>query len=121
MAQEASNGDEAEECFREGAALFTAGRYPEAIRAFEKALEARPREARFLTGLAAAVDRLGFFSHALSLATQATAAAPLSPDAWFLKGLALYRRGDYAGAEDALYQAVALIPDHTEAWFFLGN
>jgi Flp pilus assembly protein TadD len=57
--------EEAEECFREGTALFTAGRYPEAIRVFEKALEARPREARFLAGLAAAVDRLGFFSHAL--------------------------------------------------------
>jgi Flp pilus assembly protein TadD len=57
--------EEAEECFREGTALFTDGRYPEAIRAFEKALEALPREARFLAGLAAAVDRLGFFSHAL--------------------------------------------------------
>ena len=56
-----------------------------------------------------------------SLATQATAAAPLSPDAWFLKGLALYRGGDYAGAEHAFFQAVAPIPDHTEAWFFLGN
>jgi tetratricopeptide (TPR) repeat protein len=121
-----NNGDvldreEAEECFREGTALFTAGRYPEAIRAFEKALEARPRDARFLTSLAAAVDRLGFFSHALSLAAQAAAVAPLSPDAWFFTGLALYRRGDYTGAEDALSQAIALIPDHTEAWFFLGN
>ena len=66
-------------------------------------------------------DRIGSFSHALSLAGQAAAAAPLSPDAWFIKGLALYRRGDYAGAEDAFYQAVALVPDHTEAWFFCGN
>lgn len=128
MSQEADNGneeipdrDEAEACFHEGNALFTVGRYPEAVRVFEKALEAKPRDARFLAGLAAAVDRLGLFSHALSLAGQAAAAAPLSPDAWFLRGLAFYRRGNYASAEDAFYQAIALIPEHTEAWFFLGN
>jgi len=128
MAQDAGSGkedipqrDEAEDCFFEGTALFTVGRYTEAIRMFKKGLETRPRDARFLAALAAAVDRLGFFSHALSLAGQAAAASPLSPDAWFLRGLALYRLGDYAGAKDALYQAVALIPDHAEAWFFLGN
>ena len=119
--EEVLEEEDPEGWYREATALFTAGRYPEAIRVFEKALEARPRDARFLPGLAAAVDRIGSFSHALSLAGQAAAAAPLSPDAWFIKGLALYRRGDYAGAEDAFYQAVALVPDHTEAWFFCGN
>jgi len=127
MVQESSGGndhgnvDEAEEQFCDGTQLVTVGRYLEAIQAFNKALEIRPREVRYLAGLAAAVDRLGFFQHALSLAGQATDAAPLSPDAWFLHGLALYRLGNYTGAAESLGRAVALLPDHAEALFFKGN
>ena len=59
--KEETDGDDAENQYREGIVLVTAGRYLEAIRAFERALEIRPREARYLTGLAAAVDRLDSF------------------------------------------------------------
>jgi tetratricopeptide (TPR) repeat protein len=97
------------------------GRYPKAVREYEKALEVIPRDTRFPAGLAAAVDQLGLFSHALSLAGQAAAASPLSPDAWFLRSLAFYRRGNFTSAEDAFYQAIVLIPEHTAAWFFCGN
>ena len=55
------------------------------------------------------------------LPEQATDTDPLLPDAWFLRGLALYRLGNYTGATEALGHAVALLPDHAEAWFFLGN
>ncbi|MGA2122268.1 MAG: tetratricopeptide repeat protein [Methanoregula sp.] len=113
--------DPAEQFYLEGTQKVTAGRYLEAIDAFERALEVRPRESRYLLGLAAAVDRLGFMSYALSLAGQAADADTGSADAWFQMGLGHYRLGDYTSAAGCLKKAIVLFPDHAEAWFFLAN
>ncbi|MCJ7741081.1 MAG: tetratricopeptide repeat protein, partial [Methanoregula sp.] len=81
----------AQECYQRGTALFSVGRYAEAIEWFDRALERDPLCKEVLVALASAVDRLGLFQEAVISCDQALEIDSQFPDAWFIKGLALFR------------------------------
>ena len=55
----------AQEYYQRGTAVFSVGRYAEAIGWFDRALECDPRYKEVLVALASAVDRLGLFQEAV--------------------------------------------------------
>jgi tetratricopeptide (TPR) repeat protein len=115
------DGDAAAMRFQKGLPWSLSGDTLRQSRRFQKALEARPRDARWLEGLAAAVDRPGFLFARPQPCRTGRCHGPALPDAWFLGGLSLYWRGNYTGAADCLGHAVALLQDHTETGSFLGT
>jgi tetratricopeptide (TPR) repeat protein len=85
----------AQELYQRGTALVCVGRYAEDIEWFNRALERDPRYKEVLVALAAAVDRLGLFREAVLSSDQAIEIDEQNPDAWFVKGLALFRLSEY--------------------------
>ena len=84
------NGNALEQ-YRRGTALVCVGRYSEAIACFDRALESDSDNPETLIALGAAVDRLGLFHEAIVCCDRALASDPGLTDAWFMKGLALFR------------------------------
>ena len=96
--QDLPMANEAELYFRRGTALVCVGRYAEAIEWFDRALERDPLCREVHVALAAAVDRLGLFREAVVSCDRALEIDNQFPDAWFIKGLALFRLSQVQGS-----------------------
>lgn len=97
-----------QEFYQHGTALVCAGRYAEAVESFDRALECDPHAREVLVALAATVDRLGLFREAVVCCERAIAMDDQYSDAWFIKGLELFRLSEYHQS-DACFQTLLTI------------
>ena len=79
-----------------------------------------PRRVSSKLRRAVTLHRAGQITEALACYDSILAARPDDPDALSLSGVALFQRGDAAGAEERLRKAVERAPDHAEAFSNLG-
>jgi Flp pilus assembly protein TadD/predicted aspartyl protease len=96
-----------------GQELFVEGRYPEALEAYQKALDASdPSEARpARAGVIVAALRLAQFDLARTQADVLVKAAPRDADALALHGDALWSSGLFEEAEQRYRESLAVNPD----------
>ena len=112
----------AQELYQRGTALVCAGRYAEAIAWFDRALEAYSKE----QGSACCPRRSSGPSRSFpgsghSICDQALEIDDQYPDAWFVKGLALFRLSQYTESGSCFQMLVEMDHSHAEAWFMKGN
>ena len=91
-------------------------KYPEAIAAYTRAIEAQPHEARLYKHRAIAYERLGDYAHAIEDFSRTIELAP--PDAVIhnQRGIAHYQGGNLPQAEADFAKAIALNPNLAEAY-----
>lgn len=96
-----------------GRELFAAGRYEEALQAFESARALNPEDARLTLAVGAALARLGRRDEALREFARARGQAgsdELRAEGFYNEGTVRLADGDAAGAVKVLRQALALTP-----------
>jgi tetratricopeptide (TPR) repeat protein len=116
--------------YREGVLHGNAGDYSEAAKSFEQAARIAPEQPGPQTALATANQKLAegaarserqkYLQAALDGANRAVELQPESAQATYLRGLALERSGQFAGAESAFERAVSLDPKDGRAWYAFG-
>lgn len=109
-----------------GRAHHVAGRYDEAIAAYQATLASAPGHVRARNGLAAALARQGDFAHAIPIWQSLTAGLTLAsgPESAYLfanLGYAYLLGGDHQQAVVALEKACVLDPLDYRAWQNLGE
>jgi tetratricopeptide (TPR) repeat protein len=97
------------------------GNLVDAVTAYQRALEVRPKNARLLLSLANTQRDGGDLNAAVASYQQSLALDPGMPLAWVNFGIALGAAGDTTGAISALNRAATLDPSEPLAWFNLGN
>jgi tetratricopeptide (TPR) repeat protein len=85
------------------------GRYDEAAAIFDSMSDIGPD---LLLCEAGALSRMGSFARALECIEKALVLNPLSADAWFLKGLLYYQRGNLASALGYLEESLDIDAKH---------
>lgn len=100
--------------------LHRAGRYVEAVEAYQRELTANPHDGRLLSNLGGLLCSLGNFQAAYSLLTQAVTYTPSLPDAWNNLGNVLVELQDYPKAVAAYKQCLSLQSHHPLALSSLG-
>ncbi|MCY3000544.1 MAG: tetratricopeptide repeat protein [Planctomycetota bacterium] len=98
-----------------GVAAAQSGRFPEAIAAFEAALQRAPQFQEARENLAGMYCATGRFRDGIVLYRQSLAARPDDPDTHALLGQAYAQDGDLASAEEHWREALRLNPDHVGA------
>ena len=98
---------------REGRREYERGNHPQALRAFEGAAQARPKDPALRFNLADGLYKNGRYDEAATLfrALGSDPENPLAPAARFNLGNSLYRKQDYPGAVAAYRDALRLAPD----------
>jgi predicted TPR repeat methyltransferase len=108
--------DAARQCFLDGLAAFTAGRFADAEQQFVASLGHLPGRASTLVNLAATRLKLGRPEGALAAAEQALATAPDDAEAAFHRACALDQLGRHAEALAAYDGVLAIAPTLGSAW-----
>jgi superkiller protein 3 len=118
-AQRAAPDPQAAEWIKAGATLEERGEYREAIRAYEKALELAPDEAKAYLGLSSAYESLEEREQALAQVERAAEIAP--EDANVLRNLGRLQclSGDGTACIETLEKAVRLEPDNSRGHYLL--
>ncbi|MEM7356073.1 MAG: tetratricopeptide repeat protein, partial [Acidobacteriota bacterium] len=98
-----------------GQLAFRSGRYPEAVEAFQAALEARPESVRARVNLASALAQAGRRAEAIDHFRQALQLDPDNRTALFNLGALQTQAGDHAAAAESYAAALALDPQDVEA------
>ncbi|CAH2032366.1 tetratricopeptide repeat protein [Trichlorobacter ammonificans] len=108
-----------------GAYLFAArnaevrGDYLQALRSYQKALEADPGNYRIMNNVASAMLHLGMYREALVMVQQILAIKPEYVSAMVNGGIAQYRLGLLSEARQWFERATAIDPSHREALYNL--
>lgn len=104
------------------------GRFPEAIAAFERALELKPDDASLLFNLGFVLQKAGRHDEAIARFVRATELQPSLDRAWYGAGLSMVQRGRFQEAIGRLTEAARLQPFNpfaryqlAAAWFKLGE
>jgi len=116
----ASEPQDAEAWNTKGITLCRLGRYPEALQAFDKAIEINPDFIEVLENKGVAQARLGNNHEALLAFDRAIELRPGYSEAWTNKGNVLDELGRYQEALQAFENALSLGPNNSEAWFNKG-
>lgn len=82
-------------------------------------LDRDPRNTQAMSNLVAVLAALGRTEESRQLAATLQRIDPEPPFAWFLRGMAALRAGDFASAKDAFEKEVARAPDYHEFHFWL--
>lgn len=98
-----------------GVAAAQSGRFPEAIAAFEAALQRAPQFQEARENLAGMYCATGRLKDGIVLYRQSLAARPDDPDTHALLGQAYAQDGDLASAEEHWREALRLDPEHIGA------
>lgn len=106
----------AAEFCRQANALFFSGRYPEAIAAYQQAVQLKPDYHQAWSNQGSALFHLQRYPEAIAAYNRALGIHPDYPEAWNNKGGALSKLGQYEEALAAYDRAVELKPDYVEAW-----
>ena len=104
-----------------GATLYKAGRYQEALEAFNNAVRLAPNDADALNNLGAVFYVLEQYARALDSFQKAVAAKADSADAHYNLGNAYYMTGRHREATAAYRRAIQLNRDYVEARTNLGS
>jgi tetratricopeptide (TPR) repeat protein/predicted amidohydrolase len=97
-------------------ALADLGKYEEAIRCFDKAIELKPRDSLAWNNKGVALDCLGKYEEAIRCYDKALEIDPKDSDAWNNKGVALGNLGKYEEAIRCYDKAIELNPTYEDAW-----
>ena len=104
-----------------GQAWLTAGKFPNAISAFEEALRRKPGSASAMLSLGDALTQAGQAERAIAILKRATEATPNEPLLWYQLGLAYAKARREPEAVIALTKAESLDPDIAEVHNILGT
>ena len=114
--------DEAAQLSQKGQDAYEAGKYDEAVAAFQRVTELKPTDARAFYHLGVAYETGGHYKEAVAAYRQAAALA----DKMQIKAISLYNMGNsYAAdnqpkeAAEAYKQVIALVPDQPVAHYNL--
>ncbi|HEX9340265.1 MAG TPA: tetratricopeptide repeat protein [Thermoplasmata archaeon] len=102
--------------YGKGATLILLGRYEEALRAIDKALDINPRNEVAWVNKGNALTKMGHLVDALRCFNAAIKVHPGYEVAWNNKGNALARLGKYEEALQAYERALAIDPGYRGAW-----
>ena len=105
----------------EGAKLFAAGRYGEAVTAFGQAIAKNPRYAYAYHNRGTAYGKMQQYGEAVSDFSQAINIDPNYATAYGGRGFAYYGLEDYARAAADFCRAIELNPHYAEAYYGRGN
>jgi len=97
--------------FEQGLLFDTAGRYEEAIAAYDRALAIKPDKDKAFNNKGTALRNLGRYEEAIAAYDQALAIKPDKHEAFYNKGFALGDLGRYEEAIAAYDHALAIKPD----------
>ncbi len=111
------NPQTAEDHYLRASALYLLRKYPEAQREAQQALQAEPRQAKYLLLAAQLAQRAGKHQDALDLLAQAVAAAPEWPEPYYSQGVSYYLQRRYEDARQSLRRAMDLDPQSSRALF----
>ena len=106
--------------FNKGVTLGELGKYEEALRAFDKAIELKPDYPLAWYNKGLTLGELGKYEEALRAYDKAIELKPDYPLAWFSKGYALGELGKHEEELRAYDKAIELKPDDPDAWFNKG-
>ncbi len=108
------------ELAQEAQRQLSQGHAAEARAGFDAALDRDPRLLAAVRGRVEASRRLGRLPEVLTEAQARVATSQTDGVAWYQLGLALFARGDEAGAVAALRRAADLLPQQADAHYRLG-
>lgn len=104
-----------------GEAYETAGRYEEAVAAYQKAIELRPEEATYHNNMGNALAKLGKIPEAMAAYEKSAALDPANAaNAWRNAGIVLYNANRMKEAIEPLRKALEIDPKSAQAWYLLG-
>lgn len=108
------------EIYEKGLALFDQNLYEEALAAFEKAIELKPKVAVAWISRGVALERLHLHAEALASHEQAITLEPNNFLAWYNKGVQLQELGRYQEAIVAHEHTLKLRPNDIDTLYNLG-
>ncbi len=111
------NPQTAEDHYLRASALYLLRKYSEAHRETQQALQAEPRQPKYLLLAARLAQRAGQHQNALDLLAQAVAAAPEWPEPYYSQGVSYYLERRYEDARRSLARAIELNPNSSRALF----
>jgi tetratricopeptide (TPR) repeat protein len=99
-----------------GVDLYAQGKYDEAIKCYDEAIEIDPQSSLAWNNKGAALFSLGKYDEALQAYDRAIEIAPKYASAWNNKGSALYNEGKYNEAIQAYDRAIDIDSEYANAW-----
>jgi len=105
--------------FNLGNSYARAGKFYQAISAYQKAIELNPHQADFWINLGKAGEKVGDNELSLRAFSKAVLLGPEKANAHFGLGIALFKIGEYDKAKEELEKALELEPNWQEAKIYL--
>ena len=99
-----------------GSTMYFLGKYDEAIKCYDKAIEIDPDNPVVWNNKGLALNSLGKYDEAVKCYDKAIEIDPDDADAWNNKGLALNSLGKYDEAVKCYDKAIEIDPDDADAW-----
>jgi tetratricopeptide (TPR) repeat protein len=99
-----------------GLTFYNLGKYKEAIKSFDKALDIDPRDATILSNKGASLNNLGKYKDAIKCLDKALEIEPNNAGAWLNKGNALYNLRKHEEAIKYYDKALDIDPSFAVAW-----
>jgi Flp pilus assembly protein TadD/predicted amidohydrolase len=106
--------------FRKGVALGELGKYEEAIKCYDKAIEIKPNDEEAWYNKGVALGKLGKHEEAIRCFDRAIEIKPSYEEAWYGKGVRLGELGKYEEAIKCYDRAIEIRPNYEEAWYNKG-
>jgi predicted amidohydrolase len=106
--------------FRKGVALGELGKYEEAIKCYDKAIEIEPNYEDAWYNKGVALGELGKYEEAIKCYDKAIEIEPNYEDAWYNKGWNLGKLGKYEEAIKCYDKAIEIKPNYEAAWYNKG-
>lgn len=107
--------DLGEQYYGDGVNFSHAGKYADALTAYDKAVFIRPNNADAWLERGVALENLGRYSDAVDSYDKAIVLQPAYAEAWYNRGIALRKLGRYADAISSYDKAIAIRPTYIEA------
>lgn len=108
------------ECLGYGLALYNKGKYDDAIKAFDKAIELNPQLADAWNNKGVSLKAQNKYDEAIVASDKAIELNPRLAKAWFNKGLALGYQGKYDEAIQAYNRSIEIDPEDADVCYNKG-
>jgi hypothetical protein len=115
-----SAADLADQYYSDAVNLSRAGKYADALTAYDKVVFIRPNNADAWLERGVALENLGRYSDAVDSYDKAIILQPTYAEAWYNRGIALRKLGRYADAISSYDKAIAIRPSYIEAFLNRG-
>jgi|GEM_PF-3055813 len=115
MVSPVAAADLGEQYYGDGVNFSHAGKYADALTAYDKAVFIRPNNADAWLERGVALENLGRYSDAVDSYDKAIVLQPAYAEAWYNRGIALRKLGRYADAISSYDKAIAIRPSYIEA------